>query len=101
MTCQIERVPSSDTKREPSPASATPTGRPHTLPSPMVNPVRKSSYSPVACPFFMGSEVRVYKDVGGDDLGLQLGVFAHVTRILMAAHVPPRPTVESTLLHVG
>ena len=36
---------------EPSLATVTPTGRPHTLASSTTNPVTKSSYSPVAFPF--------------------------------------------------
>ena len=42
-----EREPSSETKSEPSGATATPTGRPQTSPSapPTVKPVRKSSHS--------------------------------------------------------
>jgi hypothetical protein len=40
--------PSSLTKSAPSLATVTPTGRPQTSPSGLTNPVRKSSYSPVA-----------------------------------------------------
>ena len=38
---------SSDTSNAPSFATVTPTGRPHTCPSSITKPVRKSSYSPV------------------------------------------------------
>ncbi len=34
-------------------------------------------------------------------LRLQLGVLADVARVLVAAHVPPRPAVEAAFLHVG
>ncbi len=44
-------------EQRPSFASVTPTGRPHTSPSPVVKPVRKSSYSPVAWPSFMGRRI--------------------------------------------
>ncbi len=47
------------------------------------------------------SEVGIEQDVGDDDLGLQLGMFAHLPRVLNAAHVVPGPAVEAALLHVG
>ncbi len=53
----MDLEPSSETKRLPSLACATPTGRPQTVPSGKTKPVRKSSYSPVAWPFFMGSRM--------------------------------------------
>jgi len=62
LTRQIERDPSSETKREPSFASATPTGRPQTVPLGRTKPVRKSSYSPVAWPSFMGRRMTSYPD---------------------------------------
>jgi hypothetical protein len=43
-------LPSSVTRRAPSCATATPTGRPQTRLSSITKPVRKSSYSPVATP---------------------------------------------------
>ena len=48
------RLPSSVTYMLPSLPMVTPTGRPHTWLSAVTKPVRKSSYSPVAWPFFMG-----------------------------------------------
>jgi hypothetical protein len=49
--------PSSVTSSEPSLATATPTGLPQTLPSWVTNPTRKSSYSPVALPSFIGTRI--------------------------------------------
>lgn len=49
--------PSSVTIREPSRATATPTGRPQTFPSRVTKPTRKSSYSPVAFPSFSGMRI--------------------------------------------
>ena len=43
--------PSSETKSAPSFATETPTGRPHTSPSGVTKPVRKSTYSPVGDAF--------------------------------------------------
>src|SRR5215813_15065838 len=39
--------------------------------------------------------------VGRDDFGLKFGMLSFVARILAAAHVPPRPTVESTFLNAS
>ena len=47
---QIEFEPSSVTSSDPSGATVIPTGRPHTVPLGVTNPVTKSSYSPLACP---------------------------------------------------
>jgi hypothetical protein len=57
VTCHTERLPSSVTNSEPSGATATPTGLPQTCPSFVTKPVRKSSYSPVALPSFMGMRI--------------------------------------------
>jgi hypothetical protein len=50
LTRQIEPDASSLTSSDPSAATVTPTGRPQTSPLSSTNPVRKSSYSPLACP---------------------------------------------------
>ena len=47
------------TNSEPSLPTATPTGRPQTLPSSVVKPVRKSSYSPVALPFLSHPSLKI------------------------------------------
>src|SRR5689334_12432454 len=60
VTRQMEPDASSLTSNDPSFATATPTGRPHTLPSGVTNPVRKSSYSPVAFPSFTGTRMTSY-----------------------------------------
>src|SRR5262249_3073011 len=52
--------PSSVTINEPSLATATPTGRPQTSPSGVTKPTRKSSYSPVAFPSFIGTRITLY-----------------------------------------
>lgn len=49
-TRQIVPAASSVTTSAPVLVTATPTGRPHTLPSGVTKPVKKSSYSPVATP---------------------------------------------------
>jgi uncharacterized protein YecE (DUF72 family) len=49
-TRQMQPPSSSLTRREPSAATAIPTGRPHTSPSGVTKPVRKSSYVPRARP---------------------------------------------------
>ncbi len=56
-TRQTVPEPSSVTIKEPSLATATPAGRPHTLPSGVTKPTRKSSYSPVALPSFIGTRI--------------------------------------------
>ena len=43
------------------------------------------------------SEVRLEENVGRDDLGLELGVLALESGILMAAHIEPGPAVEAVL----
>jgi hypothetical protein len=48
---------SSVTINAPSLATATPTGRPHTLPSFVTKPTRKSSNSPVALPSLIGTRM--------------------------------------------
>src|SRR5258708_3605681 len=57
---QIVPLASSDTRRAPSLATATPTGRPHTVESLTTNPVAKSSYSPVGTPSFMITRITLY-----------------------------------------
>jgi hypothetical protein len=57
VTCHTERLPSSVTNNEPSFPTATPTGLPQTCPSLVTKPVRKSSYSPVALPSFIGMRI--------------------------------------------
>jgi hypothetical protein len=54
-TRQMVPLPSSVTISDPSFASATPTGRPHTCFSETTKPVMKSSYSPVGLPFANGT----------------------------------------------
>src|SRR5580704_2558774 len=44
--------------------------------------------------------VRLQYDIRSDDLVLQVRPFPHQPRILMTAHVPPRPSVESPRLHM-
>ena len=141
MTCQIERVPSSETKSEPSLASATPTGRPQTCPSPIdesgekilifagcvavlhrqsnhfvagaLGAIPRAVLAGESVALELGrelralvedhlerSKVRVDDDIGRDDFGLQFGMLANVARILVSAHVPPRPAVEAAFLHV-
>ena len=56
-TRQTVPEPSSVTINDPSLATATPTGRPQTLPSLVTKPTRKSSYSPVALPSFIGTRM--------------------------------------------
>jgi uncharacterized protein YecE (DUF72 family) len=51
VTRQMQPPSSSLTRREPSAATAMPTGRPQTSPSGVTKPVRKSSYVPRARPF--------------------------------------------------
>jgi hypothetical protein len=46
-------------------------------------------------------KVRLQDDVRCDDLGLQLRVCTHQARVLVTAHVPPWPAVESIFLHAG
>src|SRR5262249_1047448 len=47
------------------------------------------------------SVVRMKEDVGCNDFVFQLGMLAGKTRILLAAHIKPRPTVEAPGLNVG
>ena len=46
-------------------------------------------------------EVWIDQNVRGNDFGLQFGMFALMTRILVAAHVVPGPSVEPVFLHVS
>src|SRR5688572_3384599 len=59
-TRQIVFDPSSLTSSEPSCATSTPTGRPHTSPAGVTNPVMKSSNSPLGTPFFCGTRMTLY-----------------------------------------
>src|SRR4051812_35408611 len=45
--------------------------------------------------------VGLEQDVGNNSLVLQFRMLSLVTRILMAADVPPRPSVEAVFLQVG
>ena len=56
-TRQIVPEPSSVTIKAPSFAVVTPTGRPQTSPDSVTKPTRKSSYSPVALPSFIGTRM--------------------------------------------
>src|SRR5215468_11112591 len=57
---QIVPLASSDTRRAPSLATATPTGRPHTVVSLTTKPVAKSSYSPVGAPSLVITRITLY-----------------------------------------
>ena len=59
-TRQTAPEPSSVTINDPSLATATPAGRPQTLPSLVTKPTRKSSNSPVALPSFIGTRMTLY-----------------------------------------
>src|SRR5262249_25688650 len=59
-TRQIAFDPSSLPSSEPSDASVTPTGRPHTFASSTTKPVTKSSYSPVGLPSVSGTRITLY-----------------------------------------
>src|SRR5580692_4795469 len=45
--------------------------------------------------------MRLQDDVWSKDLFPELGMFALMSRVLVAAHIPPRPAVEPPVLHVG
>src|ERR1051326_1075308 len=59
-TRQMVPLPSSVTSSDPSFATATPTGRPHTCFSDTTKPVMKSSYSPVGLPLANGRNTTLY-----------------------------------------
>src|SRR5580704_4033080 len=50
---------------------------------------------------FQRRVVRVEDYVWRNDFVSQLGMLARVARILVATHVPPRPAVETAVLHMG
>src|SRR5271167_357194 len=50
---------------------------------------------------FQRRVVRMKDDIRRNDFVFQLGMFAFVARVLMAAHIPPGPTVKTAVLHVG
>src|SRR5664280_1224753 len=50
---------------------------------------------------FQRCVVRLKQDIWDKDFSSQFGMFAGMTRVLMIAHVIPRPSIEAALLHVG
>ena len=45
--------------------------------------------------------MRLEEHIGNDDLLRQFRVLAFEARILMIAHVEPRPAIEAAFLHMG